>query len=291
MPKASWSKLMNAIIDEGHLAKMKGASPKVYMALLRHSDFDLKDVYPGIEKLCKLTGVKSRTSIKDALKNLSEIGLIHITKRSHDSKGCLTNLYSFEKFSPLEEGQKSDQGEGQKSGQGYSRLSGPAAGGNPAPNNTEITIPNTTTNNRRLKKRIIQEEYETEVPNLDDVVVAILKNLNIKESSWSIAKDVPPSRIQALEKLAKNKKNPPGFFIRALEDGWQIPGFDKEAFEIQCDFIRTTFSYLKSKKTGKFYEIIKYKTGDKVTIMAEDRGEVILDEKELEKFTYENKVA
>jgi len=285
MSNHTWSKLMNAVIDDGHLANMRGVAPKVYMALLRHSNFNLKDVHPGIDRLCELTGVKSRSSIKEALKNLADLKLISITHRSNNSRGKLTNLYSFTKFNTLGDGRESDRGEGSESGPGERRENSQGKGGKMAPNKTELTKPTTTT---PLKRTTIVHEYESQNFELEDAVVAILKNLKIDRSFWPTLNGMETNRVQALASLAskKAKKNPGGWFRRAVEGDWSIPGFDQSVFEIECDLIRKTSRFLKSKRTGKEYEIDISKTGPKIVIDTDDRGAVVLDTDEaLAKFT------
>jgi len=149
------------------------------------------------------------------------------------------------------------------------------------------TTSKTTTNKPSLKKETIIREYD--IHNLEDAVVAILKKLKVDQSFWPSLNDMPLNRVQALAELAnkKAKSNAGGWFRSAVEGGWDIPGHDKKAFEIQCDLIRKNWSHLKSKATGDSYEILKYKTGGQRVIMTDKRGEVTLDEEGLEAFTYE----
>lgn len=132
-------------------------------------------------------------------------------------------------------------------------------------------------------------EIESQALDLDSAVVAILKNLGVDQSFWPKLHGMSSERVRALSELAKKKSgaNPAGWFRKAVEGSWDVPGVDKKAFEMQCDLIRRTATHLKSKRTGQKYEILKFKTGAKIVINATDRGDVNIDEKGLNEFTWE----
>jgi len=275
----TWSKLMNAVVREGHVKNMKGSAAVVYMVLLTHSDFELKDCFPGIARICELSGLKE-FAVRKALSNLEEIGLITKTKRANRKKGNLTNLYSFEKFTVLEGGCVC-KGGGDCiciPGQGCKTNEGGAT--KTDPNNTHITTPKTTT----LKRRIIQEEYET-TNNLSDDVVAILKALGVGESVWSHVESMDISRIQAIANLSKKKDDPGAYFAEFIRNGYSVPGLDQSTWEIVCERVRARCDKLRSKKTGKEFLINKYQTGP-VVVLDTPKGEHrIANEQELLKFT------
>jgi DNA-binding Lrp family transcriptional regulator len=257
------------------------------MTLLSHSDFHLKPVWPSLKTIAKMTGLSKSTVIR-YVQELEEVKLIIRQTRSDGEKGQISTRYFFE-TSPTP---VSTETQAPVS----TETQAPVSTGNlplcpPGhPNNNKRTRINitTTTDAPKLKKRIIQEEYETETHNLEDAVVAILKNLGIKESFWPEVQGMEPNRVKALAKQAEKKADDPaGWFVDAVKGKWKIRGFDKLAFEIECDKIRAQCTHLKSKETGKEYEIQRYLTGPSLHIATADRGNIVLDsELKLQPFTW-----
>lgn len=273
MSKDSFTTISNAIIDK-HIKKLKGAALSVYMVLRRRSDIQGKKVWPGVDVLATDTGYSER-QIKRAIKILVELKII-FKEMVMTPQGRQKNVYHF--LSQCDMGVMG----------GVTPVSYDVGHGSPH-NNTNINNTNktTTTPTPKIVKETIVREYETH--SLDDVVVAILKNFKVDPSFWPSLNGMDTNRVEALAGLAKKKakSNPGGWFRRAVEGGWDIPGYDKRAFEMQCDMIRGTSTHLVSKKTGSQYEIDRYKTGDKIVIHTGDRGDVVITcEKELGDFTW-----
>ncbi len=270
----------NAIIDN-YLIVLKGATLSVYLYLRRCSDIDGKKVWPTNETIAKATGYSTK-QVSRATKQLEAMNLIHIERTYNKQTGHKKNYFHFLTPGDMDVPRPTDtdvprQETPTSSGTGH---------GCPN-NNTKRTRP--SNNTQTLKKETIVREYETEAPNLEDAVVAILKNLKVDKSFWPSVSGRGVNRVQALAELAKKKatKNPGGWFRKAVDGGWDIPGHDKRAFEMQCDLVRKTSDILVSKHSGIEYEILKYKTGPQIVIMTDRDGETIIDEKELEKFTWQ----
>jgi len=282
----SFTIIDNAVIDK-HFKDKKfvGAPMSVYIALRRRSDANGKKVFPSYETIAEDTGYSMR-HVKRAIAYLEEIGLIIIEKKM-GKRGFERNIYHFIGLS------NSDTHVTSNSDTHVPGVVTPMSPGwchGSHPNNTNIN--NTKDNNNiapPIKRETIVREYETQQVNLDDVVVAILKNLKVDQSFWPSLNGMETNRVQALSELAKKKatKNPGGWFRKAVEGAWEIPGVDKRAFEMQCDLIRKTRTHLLSKVSGKEYEIDRFKTGAKIVIHTDDRGDVVLSsEKSLEDFIY-----
>lgn len=254
--KDTWSRFMDTFVTEGYLAKLSGSAAKVYFVLLQHSDYHFKDVHPGTKRLCKLTGLKS-TAVRDAVKELVSHGIIEKVNRSSSVNGTLSNMYSFKKVdiggigNPIGGYREDDRG-------GY-RESDIGGIGNPTPNYKALTKEITTTS-PPLKRETVIREYETEVPDLEKAVVAILKNLNVDETAWPLAQGISINRIKEWEKKATKPhvEDQGSYFAQLMrkQDEWK-PKKDKDAdFTCFCDRFKRSFSHVKSKVTGKTYPII-----------------------------------
>jgi hypothetical protein len=65
----------------------------LYIVLLMHCGRG-DEAFPGTERLCKLCGVKSRTTLLAARKELEAVGLVEVVQRGLN----LTNLYVIHKY-------------------------------------------------------------------------------------------------------------------------------------------------------------------------------------------------
>lgn len=274
----NWFRIMKPIINQGYLGRMKGKACEVYIALLSHSDFEFKDVWPSLNTLTREVNVKERKTITLALNNLEDIGLIKKAKRKARDGKNLSNIYSFHIFEGLGVGDENTQGIGGQNTQGVEDENTQRWG---------MKIPTNNNKGTRIKTTTIVEELPDH--DLSEIVVAILKNLKVDPSVWPSLNGMATSRVEALAALASQKanKNPGGWFRKAVEGGWSIPGYDKKAFEMQCDMIRKTATHLVSKATGSQYEIDRFQVGDKIVIHTDERGDVVLtSEEELADFTW-----
>ncbi len=282
---------MNAIVrEEKYLAKMKGSSAKVYMALLTFSNFDLKDVFPGIDSLCKLTGLK-RGAVKSALKELNDMGLISTIQRNHKARGSLTNIYSFEKFKDLEGGHvedpqgdhQDDQGGGQRDDQPPGHESEGGEVTEKTPNNTHSVTPSLS-----IKTTTTVTE-EINVPNnIDANVVAIFKEFEVHKNSWPQLIKHPIGRLREAASYTRKtaNKNPAGLFTKFLNEGWTSKNDKGEWWLGECERVRMRYKHLKDKKTGELYPIHKRYNVPYVTIQIGSQTHDIKSEQELMKFTY-----
>ncbi len=75
----TYFKFVCELIDAGIWAKMSPAARTLYPVLLRFTDRNFSPVYPGTKKLLELTGFKQKSSLRNARKELIELGLISIT--------------------------------------------------------------------------------------------------------------------------------------------------------------------------------------------------------------------
>ncbi len=75
----TYFKFVCELIDAGIWAKMSPAAKTLYPVLLRFTDRNFSPVYPGSKKLLELTGFKQKSSLRNARKELIELGLISIT--------------------------------------------------------------------------------------------------------------------------------------------------------------------------------------------------------------------
>ena len=89
----------NSVVDD-YLADLSGTSVKVYVVLMRYADNDSRVCYPGIRKIMSLTGLKSETSVRSALRALQAHGLIEV-EQQHDPRGRrVQNLYHLRGMPP-----------------------------------------------------------------------------------------------------------------------------------------------------------------------------------------------
>ena len=136
-------KFMSDIIDSGLWGKLSPASKTLYPVLLKFSNQDFKPVWPSTKKLLELTGFKTKKSIIQAKKELSDCGLLHVAQGG--GRESTTYYFSFNypgsKITPL--GYKSDHLRGipdePAEVHGHSPLRVPEVN----PNNINITITNT----------------------------------------------------------------------------------------------------------------------------------------------------
>lgn len=75
----TYFKFVCELIDAGIWAKMSPAARTLYPVLLRFTDRNFSPVYPGSKKLLELTGFKQKSSLRNARKELIDLGLISIT--------------------------------------------------------------------------------------------------------------------------------------------------------------------------------------------------------------------
>ena len=80
--KTQYIKFMSDIIDSGIWASLSSSARALYPVLLKFSNKDFKPVWPSTETLMRLTGFKSKKSIIQAKKELSDTGLLHFVPGS-----------------------------------------------------------------------------------------------------------------------------------------------------------------------------------------------------------------
>jgi hypothetical protein len=85
----------NAIVDEAiqHIdARHRAHALAVYVALKRHAG-ETKSCYPGVPRICQLTGL-SRPTVAKALRRLESVGVVSVDRNRKTSQGDAdTNLY------------------------------------------------------------------------------------------------------------------------------------------------------------------------------------------------------
>lgn len=282
--KFPFGKLAHAYVREGYLKNGGATAFAVYAIHISVAPGSWEEYKLSYARMVELSGL-GKSTIRRACSWLIENNILESENRINSKTGQKANEWKL--LPPARWGTGGVPAS--EHGGCPEESMGDAPYGTPLPYVSRIL--NTTTNAPPLKRKTIIEEYETHT--LNDIVVAILKNLKVDESFWPTLNGMEPTRIEALAELAKKKasENPGGWFRRAVEGSWDIPGHSKKVFEMQCDMIRNTWTHLKSKQTGDYYEILKYKTGGQIVIMTDRRGEVVLDEKGLEAFTYETEAA
>lgn len=70
--------IMSDILDSGTWAKLGPAAKALYPVLCKFSNHSFKPVWPGTDVLLKLTGFKTKKSLREGKRELVEAGLIHI---------------------------------------------------------------------------------------------------------------------------------------------------------------------------------------------------------------------
>lgn len=84
-------RFMVDIIDSGLWAELSHGAKSLYLVLLKFSDSKFKPVFPATPILMKLTGFKTKKSIIEAKKELSEKGLI----KFFEGTGHTSTVYHF----------------------------------------------------------------------------------------------------------------------------------------------------------------------------------------------------
>lgn len=79
------------------LPKRSTGCQPVLFALLSHSDPDYKPVWPSIPTICKLSGIKSETTVRAKNRELESAGIISIKTTTEKTKNGLRswNMYFF----------------------------------------------------------------------------------------------------------------------------------------------------------------------------------------------------
>jgi len=253
-----WSKLMHWITNNGAVGDMTGAAAKVYIAMLAHTDSTFKEIWPSRSRIQNLTKLK-RNAVDRAIANLVDLGVIEKLVCKDEKKGYVANRYKITHTPTFsnEPTLRSNLNPGYVQGSTHPTFS----------DGDQTRIREQDKQQQQIKRETtIVREYETETPDIDSVVVAIFKRLKLDKAVWAEMGAFSADRMQALECIAKTKKSPSGYFVKALREGWSIPTVDDKAFEMECDMIRASFTHLKSKKTGEIYQILKYKPGPKLMI-------------------------
>lgn len=75
-------KFVSAVIESGLWGRMSSAARTLYPVLLRFSDRNYKEVYPGSQRLLELTGFKQKSTLRKARQELVKLGLISVTAGS-----------------------------------------------------------------------------------------------------------------------------------------------------------------------------------------------------------------
>ena len=77
-------------LDSGYLKTFKPSVTMVYLVLARHANYHTQRCFPSIERMIRLTGVRNRNTVFQAIKMLEASGLIHVLR----SKGRHSNRYT-----------------------------------------------------------------------------------------------------------------------------------------------------------------------------------------------------
>lgn len=70
--------IMSDILDSGVWANLGPAAKALYPVLCKFSNHTFKPVWPGTDELLRLTGFKTKKSLQEAKRELSDRGLLHI---------------------------------------------------------------------------------------------------------------------------------------------------------------------------------------------------------------------
>ena len=136
-------KFMSDIIDSGLWGQLSPASKTLYPVLLKFSNQDFKPVWPSTKKLLELTGFKTKKSIIQAKKELSDCGLLHVAQGG--GRESTTYYFSFNypgsKITPL--GDKSIHRRDTLEYTAGVQHGSPQQAPDGHPNNINITITNT----------------------------------------------------------------------------------------------------------------------------------------------------
>lgn len=92
-------KFVSAVIESGLWGRMSSAARTLYPVLLRFSDRNYKEVYPGSQRLLELTGFRQKSTLRKARQELVKLGLISVTTGS----GRRSTHYAF-RFDFVERG-------------------------------------------------------------------------------------------------------------------------------------------------------------------------------------------
>lgn len=99
----AYFRFMTDIIESGLWAKLSSSAKTLYPVLLKFSDHTFKHVWPSTETLLKLTGFKTKKSLIQAKKELSDAGLLHIINGSGRTSTRYYFIFNYEgsKITPL----------------------------------------------------------------------------------------------------------------------------------------------------------------------------------------------
>ncbi len=161
-------RLMTDIIDSGVWANLSSAAKTLYPVLLKFSDYSFKPVWPNTETLMRLTGFKTKKSIVQAKKELTEAGLLfHVPGSGRTSTRYHFSFhYEGSKITPL--GDKSVSHREAKSDPSEREESGTKGGGEIPPNHINITISNT--NQYEKPEGSEKKEKEKKIGHLEELI-------------------------------------------------------------------------------------------------------------------------
>ncbi len=202
-------RLMTDIIDSGVWANLSSAAKTLYPVLLKFSDSKFKPVWPGTEMLLKLTGFKTKKSIVQAKKELTQAGLLY--QVPGNGKTATRYHFSFHyegsKITPLGDisiprgGGFLSQQEGDKNSDGR--------GASIPPNHINITISNTN-QSEPLGKTEKREEPTTSASNLEQLIGLFGSDIAFdaysQARSISLEKDMPYLLGVCKEKVRQKSK-------------------------------------------------------------------------------------
>lgn len=234
MGESDWFfKFMCELGTSGVWAKLSEAAKAIYPMLGIHTDGTFKPVFPSLTRLSKLTGL-SRQGVLNGLRDLESHGLIVIRSgRSRTKgKGNRTNIYEFSfQYAGSTLVNLVDQ---PLSTSSTTLSTGQTTPGQPARREQD----------RREQKEREQQQQEPRPIHLnltlqqDQSIAAaaldLLKRYFDEDAARRLAAQYPPDYIQEkinfVERRAKRSRlrNKPGYLRRALEDGWETPGAERD---------------------------------------------------------------
>lgn len=83
----------NEYVNKGYLALLPPQATLAYFALLMHCGTKTMISYPGLDRLQKLTGIKNRNYLIDAMRILEELNIIQVDRTSGGKRN--PNIYLF----------------------------------------------------------------------------------------------------------------------------------------------------------------------------------------------------
>ncbi len=222
-------KFVTELIDAGIWAKMSPTARTLYPVLLRFTDRNFSPVYPGTKRLLELTGFKQKASLRQARKELIELGLISVTI----GKGRSNTIYHF-RFDWAKKGYKNpSEGDSHTPQRDYltplNREKGYPSNSHPVPppyNQIQISIHN------QPNSREIQESQDDPLAELRKIFGS--RNVDLAISEAKLA-DLKPD-YETINKILSNSS-----FSKKISYHELISELEKKISQNSLNLIKNSF--------------------------------------------------